>query len=215
MNAYRRNKEKRNDLNTVLDELIYRALRTEYFLTGAINETLEEWKLLKEKMNSHQYNALKNVIKFLDHDEAIRELEYVEKQAQTNELSKHFEAINTLTTFKGLQGNQTQVTEQIYSILEKHITDKAFYSAKERDSYIDVLAKEYKIKRYKIAERPKLFKNVFKKFFVLDSMKNVRIDGKVKRELKYKVIDFDYMAKQRNLEESDILEMYRAYEYSK
>lgn len=209
------NKEKRNDLNIVLDELIYRALRTEYFLTGAINESLEEWKLLSEKMNSHQYNALKNVIKFLDHDEAIRELEYVEKVAQTNELSKHFEAINTLTTFKGFQGNQTQVTEQIYSILEKHITDKVFYSAKERDSYIDVLAKGYKIKRYKIAERPKLFKNVFKKFFVLDSMKNVRIDGKVKRELKYKVIDFDYMAKQRNLEESDILEMYRAYEYSK
>src|SRR5699024_12393805 len=87
-------------------------------MTGKVNESLDEWKLLKDKMNSFQYRALRNVIPFLNYQQAIDELEYVKKSAQVNELSKQFEAITELTMFKGFQDNQTQVTMKVFEILK-------------------------------------------------------------------------------------------------
>lgn len=213
--ALKTNEEKRNELRNVLHELIYAKLQKEYYMTGKVNESLDEWKLLKDKMNSFQYRALRNVITFLDYEQAINELEYVKKAAQVNELKKQFEAITELTLFKGFQGNQTQVTMQVFEILNDKLTGAAFHSVKERDEYIAELAKEFKIKRYAIAKRKKIFEKVFKKYFVTGISKQKKVNGKNKRETQYSVINFKHIAGQRDKSVKEIQQVYRGYRYSK
>lgn len=213
--ALKTNQEKRNELRNVLHELVYTKLQKEYYMTGKINESLDEWKLLKEKMNNIQYRALKNVIPFLNYQQAIDELEYVKKSAQVNELQKQFEAITELTMFKGFQENQKQVTMKVFEVLNDELSNATFNSVKERDQFITELAKEFKIKRYAIAKRHKIFDEVFKKFFVTGSSKQKKVNGKNRRQTEYTVINFRHIAKQRNKSTDEVIQMYKSYKYSK
>ena len=146
-------------------------------MKGSINESHIEWEVLKETMNSVQYRALRNVVTFLDYEQALDELEYVTRPAEVNQLRKQFEAITELTIHKGFQEkqNQTQVTMKVFEILNEKLNEKTFTSAEKRDDYIVELAKEFKIKRYTIAKRQKIFKEVFKKYFITGESKSTTV----------------------------------------
>src|SRR5699024_6242509 len=212
-------KEKRDYLREVLQEQIYSKIQQEYFIERSINKSHTELQVLKETMNSVQYRTLRNVVTFLDYEQALDDYKYVTRPAEVNQLRKQFEAISEFTILKGFQEkqNQIQVTMKVFEILNEKLNEKPFTSVDERDDYIAKLAKEFKIKRYTIAKRQKIFDQVFKKYFITGESKSTTVgkERKSKRLNKYRMIDFAHMAHQREKSEKEIIEMYRSYRYSK
>lgn len=207
-------REKRDNVKIILHELIYTKLQRDYFETGRVNESGNEWKLLKDKMNNGHYNALTKLIQFMEYKEAIQELEYIQKNAQMYELISNFEAIQELNQYESTDSKT--ITEMIFKNIEDNIINESYLSKKELDEHIEELAKDFKIKgRYTIAKRQRLFKQVFKRFFITASSKPKKIDGRVRRQTDYKVIELADVADRRNVPVEEVQTLYEKYLYKK
>jgi hypothetical protein len=206
-------KEKREHLSEILHEIIFYKVKQHYQQTGKVNQSLTEWKLLKKNMNPLQYAGLTNVIRFLDYDQTIKELDYIKKKAQVNELEKQFSACFDLETFNRTDRNT--VTKLIYKEIEP-IAAQGFFLKSVLDEALDAAAKSFKIKqRYTIAKRQQLFKQVFKKYFVRADTTTKKRSSKTLRVSLYKPVTLEHVAATRELETHEIAEQYYNYIYSK
>ena len=206
-------KEKREHLSEILHEIIFYKIKQHYQQTGKVNQSLNEWKLLKKHMNPLQYAGLTSVIRFLNYEQTIKELEHIKKKAQVNELEKQFSACFELETFSSTEKNT--VTKLIYKEIEP-IVEHSFLTKTLLDEALDETAKNFKIKqRYTIAKRQQLFKQVFKKYFIRADTVTKKQSGKVSRLSIYEPITLEHIAAIRELDTSEIVEQYYNYIYSK
>lgn len=205
-------REKRDNVKIILHELLYAKVQNDYLQRGRVNESVEEWQLLRDKMASMHYNALTKLVRFMDYEEVIQELNYIQKNAQVYELVSSFKAITELKQFEKT-GAET-ITEQIFIELFNNVAGREYHSKKEVDEHIEELAKGFKVKkRYTIAKRKKLFDKSFKLYFALESNKSVRVNGKVRKRSIYKILDFDTLAKQRDIAVEEVTALYEKYRY--
>lgn len=206
-------KEKREHLSEILHEIIFYKVKQHCQQTGKVNQSLNEWKLLKKHMNPLQYAGLTSVIRFLNYEQTIKELEHIKKKAQVNELEKQFSAYFELETFSSTEKNT--VTKLIYKEIEP-IVEHGFLTKTLLDEALDETAKNFKIKqRYTIAKRQQLFKQVFKKYFVRTDTTTKKRNSKVLRVSLYEPITLEHIAAIRELDTSEIVEQYYNYIYSK
>lgn len=206
-------KEKREHLSEILHEIIFYKVKQHYQQTGKVNQSTNEWKLLKKHMNPIQYTALTSLIKFLDYTQAIQELEHIKKKAQVYELEKQFSAYFELETFSSTEKNT--VTKLIYKEI-KPIVEHGFLTKTLLDETLDETAKNFKIKqRYTIAKRQQLFKQVFKKYFIRADTITKKQSGEVSRLSIYEPITLEHIAATRELDVHEIAEQYYNYIYSK
>ena len=204
--------DKRLNLRNILHELIFHKVQNKYFETGKVDESLDEWKTLKKYMNNMQYHALTELVRFLDYDRVINELEYIQKKAQTYELVRQFKAIQELESYR--ETTAETVTELIFKEIETSVVNRSFMNSKERDGLLEQLAKDFKVKkRYTIAKRKELFKQVFNKYFITDTATVKKVDGKSRKFTTYKVIELDDIAEKRNLNSTEIKRMYDNFLY--
>ena len=204
--------EKRDNIQLILHELVYAKIQKAYFESGHVNESLNEWKKLKEKMSSMHYRALTKLIRFMSYGEVMKELKYIKKSAQIYELVRSFKALNELQQYQSTESNT--ITEAVFYQLKDNIIGRTYLTAKERDEHIKELAKDFKIKgRYTIAKRQEIFKSAFNKFFALEQSKSVRVDGKVRKASDYNVISFEKLAGDREASTEYIKRLYDNFNY--
>lgn len=204
--------EKRDNIQLILHELVYAKIQKAYFESGHVNESLNEWKKLKEKMSSMHYRALTKLISFMSYDEVMKELKYIKKSAQIYELVRSFKALNELQQYQATESNT--ITEDVFYQLKANIIGRTYLTAKERDEHIKELAKDFKIKgRYTIANRQEIFKAAFNKYFALEQSKSVRVDGKVRKASDYNVISFEKLASDREASTEYIKRLYDNFNY--
>ena len=205
---------KRDNVQKILHELIYAKVKSHYLQHGRVDESLDEWKLLKNKMSSLHYNALTKLIRFMEYEEIMQELQYIDNTTKTYELTRNFEAIHELEQYN--QTTAKTITENIFNSIKNNVVGRSYSSKKALDEHLEELAKDFKIKgRYTIAKRQRLFKQVFNKYVTTASSKSVRVDGKVRRLTDYKQIDFNDIATKRDLTVQNVKELYSKYLYLK
>lgn len=206
--------EKRKNVKKILHELIYSKIQSHYLEKGRVDESLEEWKILKKKMNKFHYSALSKLVRFMDYEEVIKELEYINNSTKTNELINNFNAINEIQQYEEVEGET--ITEKIYTDIYKNIINRTYVNKKELEEHLDSLAKDFKIKgRYTIAKRKALFSNAFKTYFTTGKSKSTTLkeDRKRVRLTSYKVIELQDVANARDQSNKYISKLYEKFNY--
>lgn len=219
LRAYQKgnDKEKRKHLREVLDEIRFNKIKERYYLENRIDEDTELMVELKKAMNSIQYETLLDVVKFLEYEQTLEELEYAEKKKHRKELSESFQAIIERDSFQ----TNNHVTARMYrDLLEGINAWNNPLSASQRKILINGIAKDFKFTNNatykKVSDRQRDFTKVFNRFFV-DSGKieKRRIKGKRTRVITYEPISFEWLAYMRGVSVEDIIEKYNAYTYYK
>lgn len=216
LRAYQKgnDEKKREHLREVLHEIRFNKIKERYHLKGRVDEDTEFMVEIKKAMNKVQYETLLNVIGYLDYEQTIEELEYVEELKHRKELGKSFKAIIERESF---QDNNHVTARMYFDLLEGVEAWNAPLSASQKKILIEGIAKDFKFTNNasykKLTDRQRDFKKLFNRFFVKGKESTATIKGKRTKVAQYEVISFEWLAGMRGVTIENILEKHNNYIY--
>jgi len=206
--ANKENQEKADRLTETLTEDLYSDLQNEYYSNNdQWREDSELIKNAKQALADFHYSGLKSIITFLDYDEAIKELQLIEKKEQANQLVNDLDALTYLKhKARRKARGKIQPTDLYINELENEISKhEDLISASVKNEIISNVAKTIKKRKSK-----KDVKRIFNKFFTISASKRTRN----KRLNSYSLITHKHIMDHHNLDKKTYEKIKLNYEYN-
>ena len=188
------NQEKLERVNEIVSETVFSEAQQHYLINNKIDQSIEIWQTLKKAMHPAQYASLRNLIKFMDHDQALKELERVGGQPKkANELYNALKALNVLKHHKkASEAGKPHNTYITYlDLLEELPT--GYITVDETDEYLKEVVRKRKGRRLKET------KATFESFFIKDTTRVYDDTGKRVRVRSLQPISLDYVKSKHEL----------------